>query len=414
MPRQLKQAWYDALLKCASSHTEAPDRFIVWSAFSVLGAVLKNRVFIRDGLFTLYPNQYIVLVSPPGIGKGTAINFAWGIIRDTAPNFLANMVSDRVTAPRILERIANGWNSSIPSIVNGQVIIGGAMDHTATICSTELRVLTSASDWMLEFLCESWDRNTYDYDTKNKGSSFIVDMCTSLISGTVPDYLKGIDHNSDISIKGGFTSRCLFVYEDEPSRYMPFPPPIGANTVSMATLAALKNDLEHIAHTLKGEFTYDTDARLKFEIFLKNVRSNAGDNSEAVANFKARIRAHTLKLAMVVSAARKDDLVITGIDMDIAIGHIKLLLKDIEKIFRGAGESELASSTAKVEAFVEKFGMASKKEILKHLHQHMTSETIDRIIWVLTEIGHFTTVTQNKITFYKPSKSTSPNGRVKP
>src|SRR5215472_13538930 len=192
MARLLNTSIHDALLKCVTPHTEAPDRFITWSAFSIIGAVLKNKAFIKDGLFTLYPNQYIILVSPPGIGKGTAINFAWGIVRDTVPNYIANMVSDRVTAPRILERIANGWNNSIPQLVNGQLVIGHSQDHTCTIYSTELKVLLGASEWMLEFLCESWDRNEYDYDTKNKGSALVKNMCTSLIGGTVPDYLQCI------------------------------------------------------------------------------------------------------------------------------------------------------------------------------------------------------------------------------
>src|SRR5215469_11250884 len=139
--RQLKQSIHDALLRCASPYTEAPDKFITWCAFSIIGATLKNHVFIKEGLFELYPNQYIILVSPPGIGKGTAMNFSWDLIRDRNVNPLVNVIADRVTAPRIIERIATGWNSSVPQIVNGQVVIGGSLDHTCTIFSTELQVL---------------------------------------------------------------------------------------------------------------------------------------------------------------------------------------------------------------------------------------------------------------------------------
>lgn len=405
MPRQLKISIYDALLKAASPHTECPDRFLLWSAFSIIGASLKNRVYITDGLFTLYPNQYIILVSPPGIGKGTAINFAWGIVKDTKPNYIANMISDRVTAPRILERIATGWNSNVPQIVNGQVLIGGTLDHTCTIYSTELRVLVNASDWMLEFLCESWDRNSYDYDTKNKGSSIITDMCTSLIGGTVPDYIRGIDKDSDISIKGGFTSRCLFIFEDTQSKYLPFPPPIKSNNQSTAIVADIKNDLEHISRNLKGEYTYNTEARLKFENFLKPIRTGNIDDSEPVANFKSRVRSHTLKLAMVIAASYKDVLVIDGFDMDNAIFHMKQVLKDLVKVFRGSGESELAYPLARVQAFLEKTGVASKRDMVKHLHRHMTVETLDRILYTLEEMGFCSIVTKGKTTLFKHNQN---------
>lgn len=404
MARQLKKSWHEALLQCASPHTEAPDKFLLWSAFSVVGAALKNRTYVKDGLYTLYPNQYIVLVAPPGIGKGTAIKFAWDIIRDTAPNFIANMVSDRVTAPRILERIANGW-ASAPSVVNQQLVVG-SMDHTCTIYSTELRVLVTASDWMLEFLCESWDRNEYDYDTKNKGSAIITNMCTSLIGGTVPDYLKGIDKDSDISIKGGFTSRCVFIYDDKPSKNLPFPPPLDTNKDSVRLKAELKNDLQHISAYCSGEYTYDTAARLRFENFINYMRGREDDN-EAVQHFKARIRAHVLKLAMVLTACRSDTPIITEIDMQNAIAYITSSFKDVERIFRGVGDSELAPATARVQQYIDKVGAASARELFKHMYRHMTIETLTRILFVLQEIGYLEAVSQGKITLYKV-KQTKP------
>jgi hypothetical protein len=395
--RTLRIPWYEAFLKCASPHTDAPDRFLIWSAFSVIGAAMKNRVHMLDGLYTLYPNQYIILVSPPGIGKGTAINFAWNIVRDSQPNYICNMIPDRVTAPRILERIADGWNSA-PAVVGQQVTLG-AKDHTCTIYSTELRVLVSASDWMLEFLCESWDRNSYDYDTKNKGSSFITDMCTSLVGGTVPDYLRGIDRDSDISIKGGFTSRCLFVYEEKPSKDLSYPPPLSTHPASVQLLRDLSGDLRHIA-TLAGEYALSIEARIKFDAFFRGIRTNTINDSEAIATFKGRIRAHVHKLAMVIAASRHDHLTIEGLDMDNAIGYVAEVLRGIEKIFRGAGESDLSMSTSRVQAFMEKVGACSKREMLKHLHRHMTIDTLDRVLFLLETIGWCHVTTTGKTTMW--------------
>ena len=407
--RQLKLSIYDALLRCASPHTECPDKFLTWSAFSLIGAVLKNRVFIKDGLITLFPNQYIVLVSPPGIGKGTAINFSWGLLKAKAVNPLVNIVQDRVTAPKILERIATGWNSSIPQIVNNQVVIGGTQDHTCTICSTELRVLISASDWMLEFLCESWDRNSYDYDTKNKGTSIVKSMCTSLIAGTVPHYLQNLERDINLSINGGFTSRCLFIFADAPSKNLPLPPPIDSNPQSLLLKKCIENDLEHISFNLSGEYTYNTEARIKFENFLTSIRSNNTYDSEPMLNFKSRIRSHVLKLAMVISAARKDSLIIEGIDMDNSIAYVKSVVIDLEKIFSGTGESELAPAMAKVQGYIEKNGIASKKELMKHLYRHMSFETLERVLYTLEIMEFCFPITRGKTTYYQHQ-----NGRVKP
>jgi hypothetical protein len=249
--------WHEAMQDCARLHTNAPDSFMAWAAFSVIGAVMKRKFFIQEGTFTIYPNQYIVLVAPPSVGKGTAINFNWKIVRDSAPNYIANMISDRVTGPRILERIAKGWNSS-PQIIStpgGVQVVQGSVDHSCTIFSTELSILLGASDQMIDFLCECWDRTDgYEYDTKNSGSAMIKDQAVSLIAGTVPDFIRHIDRDRRMTIKGGFTSRCLFVYEDHPARMILHPPHVSKNKVSQALLDKLKNDAEHISNLPGGEF----------------------------------------------------------------------------------------------------------------------------------------------------------------
>ena len=74
MARVLRKAWHESFYDCMEPHTDAPNNFITWSALSLIGATLKNNVYLKIGTYTLFPNQFIVLVAPPGIGKGTAMN----------------------------------------------------------------------------------------------------------------------------------------------------------------------------------------------------------------------------------------------------------------------------------------------------------------------------------------------------
>lgn len=391
MPRLLRKPWHDALIDCVAKHTETPDRFIQWSAISVISGVMKRKFFLKDGLYTIYPNQYIVLVAPPGIGKGTAIKFLWDMIKENSP-FLANFIPDRATAPKILERLANGWNTA--PVMIGQQIVTGTKEHTCTILSTELSVLLGASEQMLDYLCEFWDKGEFEYDTKNSGSSFVKEMAVSLMGATVPDFIRNIDRDRSMSIKGGFTSRCLFIYEDKPARYLPDPPPLETNPVSAKLLQDIKTDLKWIASLPGGEFQWATDAKISFIRFLGNLRNTASIDDEATINFKSRIRAHVLKLAMVLAISRHDTLTIERIDMENSIAYVNGCLQTLEKIFRGSGESDLAVSTAYVKDYVERVGAASRKEMLKHLHRHMSHETLDRIIYTLTEIGYWKVTAQ--------------------
>ena len=412
MPRILKSYWYESFLNCVKPHTESPDRFMTWAAYSVLGAVMKRKFYIKDGLYDIYPNQYIVLVSPPGIGKGTAVQFAWSLVRQTTNgSLMANIISDRVTSPRIIQRIADGWNSP-PSMV-GQQLVLGAKDHSCTIYSTELSILVGASDMMLDFLCESWDRGEYDYDTKNSGSAFIKDMCTSLIGCTVPDFIRNIDRNKNMSIKGGFTSRCLFIYEDVPARSLLHPQPIAHNPQSKKLLDILRNDLLYISQLPGGEYTYSTGAQSIFDKFMLGIKANYKDDSDAVQHFKSRIRAHVFKLAMVTAISRHDALVIDTCDMANAICQVQKALDTIELVFGGSGDSDLAIATGYVQSYVEKVGIASQRDMLRNLYRHMNADTLTRVLYVLTEIGYFVTDTVGKQVVYKRALQ-SPNGRVKP
>ena len=411
MARILRKSFHEAFYECVSPHTDAPDNFIIWSALSLVGAALKNNVYFEIGTYTLYPNMFIVLVAPPGIGKGTAMNILEEMIKDCKPKDVVNTLSDRITAERILERIADGW-AQAPMIKNMQLVLG-AKEHTCILFSTELRVLLGASEWMLEFLEEAWSKKTYDYQTKNKGSVFIDDMCCSLLAASVPDFLRNVNREAHMVITGGFSSRCQFIYSENPSKDLPWPEPLKKNPRSKALYDQLITDLQTIS-TLNGEFTVDTTARLIFEDFLKKNRLAASqDDSEAVANFRARMKAHVLKLAMVFSVSRGDSLVIGSMDITNAIAEITKIMDNLRRLFRGAGESLDAATTAKVQDYIEKYGRVTKLEILRALHRHMTSETLDRVLYLLEQIGFCVSSTQNKQTYYQPTPKI-PIGKVKP
>jgi energy-coupling factor transporter ATP-binding protein EcfA2 len=401
MSRVLKKAFHESFIDCVSPHTDIPDTFIIWSALSLVGAALKNNVYFQIGTYTLYPNMFIVLVGPPGVGKGASMSILEQMIIDTKPNQVVNMLSDRITAERIIERISDGW-STAPQLKNMQLVLG-KNDHNCLLFSSEIRVLLGASDWMLEFLEEAWSKTTYEYQTKNKGNVAIDNMCCSLLAASVPDFLRNVNREAHMVITGGFSSRCLFIYAENPSKDLPFPEPLKKNLKSKALYDNLVLDLQEIG-TLRGEFVIDTGARLRFEAFLRlNRAASSKDDSEAVANFRARIKAHVLKLAMIFSVSRDNTLHISEMDMVNAIAEVQKILVSLSKLFRGAGEGMDAAVTARVQDFIEKYGRVSKKEIFKALHRHLNSpEALDRILYVLESIGYCVVVNSNKTTFYQP------------
>jgi hypothetical protein len=379
MSRKLSKDWILAYAEGMDRYTEAPHAYLVWVAISVVGAVMKKNVFRSRGIHTVYPNQYVVLTGPPGIGKGEAIHPAYNIAKELN---LVNVISDRVTAPKIIDRIAQGFGPGV-NVQAGK--IGFAVDSTAVLLATELAGLLTASDFMMQFLCDAFDRNTYEYDTKNSGTSVIKGMCTSLMGACVPDYIRKLNKDAMAAINSGFTARTIFVYAERPSKRLPEIAAIESTVAGKKLIQDLKDDLVQIA-TLKGEMQIDPMAQRLFNQFYQDC-SPSDDDSEVVSHFKRRMPTHVIKTAMIYSVARKDTLIIDRFDMHNAIVAITDVCKNLDLAFRGVGDSELSSPTDRVLTFVERKGLTSRNEILTNVHRHMTPENLDRVIALLMNIA---------------------------
>lgn len=397
MPRQLTKPWYHEFVACTLPHTEAPRNYLFWSAISVLAGVLKNEVFFKTETFTLYPNQFIILTGPPGIGKGTAINFAWKMTKNLNGR-LANVLTDKATIPEILRLIAKGWTGGV-KVIGGAVT--GTMEHSCTIIASELQTLLASGDpSVLSTLCQLWDQQEYENRTKNQGTDIIKDMCVNMVGGTVPDYIRGMERELGAVVSGGFTARCIFVFEDKKSKELPFAPHLESNPKSKVLYDKLLNDLEHIAKTVKGEYTLNADAELVFRNFYSST-SPAYDDSDAMLNFKNRMKTHIWKMSMILSAAQTDSMVITGQIVTDAIYLIKTVRQQVDRIFRGVGESPLADATARIQLILERQGMATRSDLIRMTHRHFDVSVLDKVLYVLNLIGFANEVKHNGKAYWK-------------
>ena len=380
MPRKLKNNWILSYGDAVDKMSEAPTSFNIWCAVSVISAVMKKRTWIRRGLYKIYPNQYIVLVSPPGIGKGSAIHPAHSFVKDPKP-MMANYMSDRITAPKIIENLAKGFASV--SVVNG--VIQNGLEASCVLQATELATFLGSSDWMTAFLCDAWDRGEFEYDTKGKGTHLIKDMCVSLIGACVPEFIRTINRDGANAINGGFTARTLFVFANDKSKSLVWPVGFDGNATTQKIAQDLAHDLTEIAK-LNGEFTWTPTAKFLFEKFY-NAVANREDDTDVVRHFKARKSTHVLKVAMCFSAAGRDDLVIDDYEINTAIALVNNVEQTLDITFRGVGESPLAEATARIQSYVERKGYVSRSEILRDNFRHITSEDLDRVLMVLESIS---------------------------
>jgi hypothetical protein len=103
---------------------------------------------------------------------------------------------------------------------------------------------------------------------------------------------------------------------------------------------------------------------------------------------------------MVFSVSRGDSLSINDLDMVNAITEVERVIKTLDKLFRGAGDSMDAAGIARVQSFIEKRGPVSKEEILKNLYRHITRDDLERILWVIEYLPDYKVEMRSKRNFY--------------
>lgn len=402
MPRFLKKDWIIAFSEAMDPISEAPRQYNVWAAISVIGAVLKKKVYFPYGTYTIYPNQYVVLIGPPGVGKGTALHSAYAFPEALK---LVNTFEDRLTAEKIVKRLADGNNSTF-NLINGVMV--GSKDSSTILKIPELSILISASNWMLDLLCACWDQGKFSYDTKNNGTATVDNLCVSLIGGCVPDFIRKVNKDSNITVSSGFSARSIFVYAEEPSKKLAWPKSLDSSPLGQETKKKLLNDLLHISN-LSGEMYISPDAEQVFKDWYEGKLVLNAQDSDIIQYFKSRMKVHIIKAAMIFTCSESDSRIISKTDMLKAISAVTSVQKSLDKAFRGVGNSEYAEPMAKIQAFMEKQHAATEKEIFIYVSKDMSYMTMEIALKNLITIGFLRQETRGTTEVFILAKSIKAN-----
>lgn len=379
MPRVLQQSWISAFQK-KMEDTEVPENFVWWSAVAIIGAMLKRNVWVWER-FQVVPNQYIVLTGPPGVGKGSAMWPGIDIAKETK---LLSIFADRVTAEKVIELLAVG-GAQVPRFNPATGLTTMVADSTGLVVAPELAAFMKSGDWMFEFLCQMWDQKTYDYKLKNGTSYEIKDLSVSLLAGCVPSYLADVSKRGGVT--GGFTSRVIFPYAEKPRKII-------NDQWGEPSKAAQQLDLDLIQDlvsisNLQGGMTVADEAKQywKNTVTMQFTIPKLEDyDTDALANFNARIRTHILKTAIALSVSESDDLVIKKHHLEESVREVCKIRDSINLTFRNVGTSDLAPLQEKAKIIIERRGRITHNQLLALMHRDCNSEQLSRVLDILYKI----------------------------
>ena len=331
-----------------------------WTGVSTIAGALRRQVWIDEAHYQWLTNFYIVLVAPPGIvQKSTTMNIGMNLLREI-PGI--HFGPDVVT-----------WQSLVQSLAASTEAIAmpDGLYHpmsAITIASSEFGTFLNPNDReMVDVLVSLWDgqRGVFQKATKTQGSDKVENPWVNIIAATTPAWISG--NFPEYMIGGGFTSRCVFVYAEAKRQLIAYPsaslPP-----EFQEMKQKLIQDLERIS-LMCGPYSIEPDAYKWGEQWYEEHYKNrpAHLDNERFGGYIARKQTHIHKLAMILAASQRDELVVTKGDLVQANTLITTLEETMPKVFSQIGRTEVSKHVEELVHYVQRSGEVEYSELFRYM-----------------------------------------------
>lgn len=239
-------------------------------------------------------------------------------------------------------------------------------------------VLVSLWDGQLEV----WERKT-----KTQGADKIPNPWINVIGCTTPSWLR--NNFPEAMVGGGLTSRIVFVYADKKRRLIPYPGKVIQREDHKEHADKLVNDLNIISE-LKGEYELNDEATAWGDTWYTNHWKNRPKHlaSDRFGGYYARKQTHIHKLAMVVAASQRNELVITQEDLIFSTQMVTELEKDMAIVFQSIGLAETSKNVTEMLAYLRAFKSMTQKEIWRRMMPIMSSREFDEATNAAVKAGY--------------------------
>ena len=367
--------WYNSYIeythgRSEDPRSEPPINYHRWMAVVTIAAALQRKCRMKWGSITFYPNFYVILVAPAGQArKGTAMNFAKGFL----DQLMIPMSSDATSLQALIKRMSECTNTE------EEADEGYFESHSSlTAFSPELTVfLGFANKELISNLCDFYDcRDKFIYETISRSTEEIIGVFLNLVGATTPELIQG--SMSPETIGSGLPSRMVFVYEPRIIKRVvcPF---YALSEEGKILEEQLMKDLIQI-RSLRGDFKISKDFLDLWTNWYGNYSDICPFDPLHFGGYWERRPAHIMKVSMVMSASRSNDMVLTATDLKRAIDLLEETERKMPKVFSKVGQSEQADNIRSVMNFVARYGEVSMTQLMEEFLMFLSEQELDQIL----------------------------------
>lgn len=386
--------WIDGFIEYTDGLV-TPKIFRLWSAIATVSGLLERRVYTFTAGAALFPNVYVMLVSPPGVGKTMVLNK----VRDFwIAAKVIHVAPNNMTKAGLVDVLGESHNTHMLSATE-------ILDyHGLQICASEFGVFCPSHDLeFLSVLSDIYDNPPMYREARRsmKGKQAEVsNPQLTIVAGTQPDYLA--QFLPEAAWGQGFMTRVIMIYSDEAIDVELF----GDTHIDETVKDKLKDDLKHILNC-KGYIGWSDGAKRTMEEWYTGRKSAAPEHFK-LKNYNTRRHMQVLKLSIISSVSRNSSLVIEAEDVVRAIGWLiesEQYMPEVFKAMKGTSDHNILQE---LKMFVaSEYVRTGGKEIpesmlISFLHQRTPVGNIPRMIESAQKGGLITQVMLPKYTAYRP------------
>lgn len=283
------ESWVDGFTKY-TENMGSPPLFSKWAGIFTIAGALERKTWVRTAKGVLYPNLYIVLIGPPGVGKTLATSVGYDMLSELKDHHIS---PTSVTKASLVDALRNAERRVIPpSFAEPPVSF-----NSLTVMSDELGVLIPAyeNDFM-NTLTNIYDCRVYSETRRTSKVDFkLPSPQISLVAATTPSYLSNLIPEG--AWDQGFMSRVIMVYagEIDPSDLFT------GFTLDEKLFNDLVADLKTIG-AMYGAMVFEPDAAKTISNWHMKKGPPAPDHPR-LYNYSTRRTAHLLKLCQIAAAS---------------------------------------------------------------------------------------------------------------
>jgi len=377
----------DAYLEFTKGH-EATPKIHLWSFLSVIAAAMERKVWLERGYYLLYPNLYVFIIGRSGlVKKSTTMGVAVSMLKEIPT---ISVMSERLTASSLISQLCSAqkkfewYGQEIPQ--------APVFSYASELSVFMTEVFGSIIELLTTFYDPTDHKKPWIYKTVGKGTFNIHGPCLNLLGGSTQAWLTRCIPVTEM--EGGFASRVIFVVENAgPKKLVAWPE---VHPEMLDHRQKIVEDLTDISNMVGPMQVTDSAKKFFSNWYEHHMREVLPVNQDSrISGYMGRKGDTLLKLAMVRSASRSSDRVLTLEHLQWAGHNLELVERDMRTAF-DVKATEDESLVWDIVEFVRNRRIAPRHEVTKLFSNKCSPKEIETALGEALEEGHIKEIRAEK------------------